>query len=392
MVHRLDTASHIQFSDTAESSILAASPAVTDRFGFLVSQLHTAVDLDSFWKASLQLLSESIPHHSCSLLYGIVDKQTLNARHHMPGARADRRSVSNLFIVQSFLARHPGVKLYTFGEVLSEDPTAEQRRLAQQSPDTDPWDDFVHLAFWDGDRTDAVLSVRRGPIQGPFLPEEVNWLRSLHPIIEAGLQRLRRLAEERSQHLSIERFLADVPVPVLFLDSHLRLIYASREGYAACAEWNFGERSARSLNPRRSFQLPDDIAEACRKIDPKAETDSDRACKLRVAHPTATHLMAQIVVDAPHASHWARPVYRILFLVDRSIDGVLLSANPASVALLQRLTSNERRVALLVTEGYNNRDIADRLGKSPRTVECQLTEIYRKLGVKNRVQLTRTLV
>ena len=362
----------------------------TDRLGTLVSQLHTAVEVDSFWRASLQLLSESIPHHSCSLLYGIVDKETLNARHHMPGGRADRRSVSNLFIVQSFLTRHPQIKIYTFHQVLSEDPSADERRLAQQSPDLAPWNDFVHLAFWDGDRPDAVLSVRRGPAQGPFTGAEMALLEGLHPVIEAGLQRLRRLAEERSQHLSIERFLAEVPVPVLFLDSQLRLIYASREGYAACAEWNFGEKAARSLNPRRSFELPAPIAEACRKLA-SGEHDAEPTRQLRLPHPHNPRLVAQIVVDLPHASQWTRPVFRVVFLVERSIDGVPLSANPGSVALLQRLTPNERRVALLVTEGFNNRDIGEKLGKSPRTVECQLTEIYRKLGVKNRVQLTRTL-
>jgi DNA-binding CsgD family transcriptional regulator len=367
------------------------SVPAADRFGALVSQLHTAVDLDTFWKVSLQLLSDSIPHHSCSLLYGIVDKETLNSRHHMPGARSDRRTVSNLNIAQSFLARHPQIKLYTFSQILSEDPAAEDRLRAQQSPDIDPWDDFVHLAFWDGDRPDAVLSVRRGPMHGPFTAEEIRLLDNLHPVIEAGLQRLRRLAEERSQHLSIERFLADVPVPVLFLDSQLRLIYASREGYAAAAEWNFGEASARSLNPRRSFQLPEDIAEACRTLAEKPASRGDHARKLRLPHPTNPRLAAQILVDLPLASQWTRPVFRILLLVERSIDGAPLSASPGSLALLQRLTSNERRVALLVTEGYNNRDIAERLGKSPRTVECQLTEIYRKLGVKNRVQLTRTL-
>jgi len=222
-------------------------PTGADRFGFLVSQLHTAVDLDSFWKASLQLLSELIPHHSCSLLYRIVDQETLSSRHHMPGARADRRSVSNLFIAQSFLARHLQIKLYTFSQVLAEDPSAHERRLAQQCPGIEPWDDFVHLAFWDGDRPDAVLSVRRGKTQGAFSAQEIGLLENLHPVIEAGLQRLRRLAEERSQHLSVERFLAEVPVPVLFLDSQLRLIYASREGYAMCAKWNFGEQSARYL-------------------------------------------------------------------------------------------------------------------------------------------------
>jgi DNA-binding CsgD family transcriptional regulator len=373
------------------SSLHFPPAPVADRFGVLVSQLHTAVDLDSFWKASLQLLSDSIPHHSCSLLYGIVDQETLNSRHHMPGARSDRRTVSNLFIAQSFLERHPQVKLYTFGQVVSEDPSAEDRLRAQQSPDIEPWHDFVHLAFWDGDRPDAVLSVRRGPVHGPFTPDEIRLLENLHPVIEAGLQRLRRLAEERSQHLSIERFLADVPVPVIFLDSQLRLIYASREGYGACAEWNFGAESARSLNPRRSFELPEVIAEACRSLAIKPATRGDHARKLHLPHPTNPRLAAQILVDLPVASQWTRPVFRILLMVERSSDGVASGTTPASIALLQRLTPNERRVALLVTEGFNNRDIADRLGKSPRTVECQLTEIYRKLGVKNRVQLTRTL-
>lgn len=376
----------------AERNSVSSPPK--DRLGPLIAQLHSAVDLDGFWKASLQLLDQLIPHHSCSLLYGIVNTHRLNARHHMTGARADRRSVSNLSIVQAFLARHPGIKLYTFSEVLSEDPSAHDRRLAQQSPNLDPWDDFVHLAFWDGTRPDAILSVRRNHTQGPFTAKERNLLESLHPVIEAGLQRLRLLAEERSQHLSIERFLADVPVPVLFLNSQLRLIYASREGYAACAEWNFGQKSARRLNPRRSYQLPAALAEACQKLGASegCPANPEASRKVRVPHPTDDRLVAQVMIDMPLNSPWTRPVYRILFFLDRSIDDVALSAKPAALALLQRLTANERRVALLVTEGCNNREIGERLGKSHRTVECQLTEIYRKLEVENRVQLTRILV
>lgn len=362
-----------------------------DRFGILVSQLHTAVDLDSFWRASLQLLSESIPHHSCSLLYGIVDTATLNARHHMPGSRADRRSVSNLFIVHSFLERHPQIKLYTYQQVLAEDPSADERRLAQQSAEAEPWDDFVHLAFWDGDRPDAVLSVRRGQAQEPFSAREISLMENLHPVIEAGLQRLRRLAEERSQHLSVERFLAEVPVPVLFLNSELRLIYASREGFAACADWNYGEKKARTPNARRAFEVPEAIAQACRDLGNQKRETTEQSRRVSLAHPTDSHLVAQITVDLPQASHWTRPVYRIVFLVERGPEGSAHSNPASSVALLQRLSANERRVALFAAEGLNNRDIAQRLGKSPRTVECQLTEIYRKLGVKNRVQLTRTL-
>ncbi len=368
-------------------AVPSLSSATTTRRDLLISQLHTAVDLDAFWKASLQLLSEWVPHHSCSLLYGIIDQHTLNSRHHMPGPRADRRSVSNLDIVHGFLARHPGVQLYTFQDVVSEDPSAQQRQQAQQSRHLAAWDDFVHLAFWDGPRPDAVLSVRRERAQGPFTPAEIALLRELHPVIEAGLQRLRRLADERSQHLSIKRFLAEVPVPVLFLNAQLRLIYASREGYAAAAEWNLGRSAARQLDPRRAFELPPAIAEACRQL----EADPEGHRNVRVPHPSRRDLVARIQVDTPVSSPWSRPVYRVLFLTDRSLDDVPLSANPGALNFLQRLTPIERRVALLATEGCPNRTIAERLGKSHRTVECQLTEIYRKLGVRNRVQLTRVL-
>lgn len=371
----------------------ASLPAlkVDDRLGPLIAPLHSAVDLDAFWRSTLHLLRALVPHHSCSLLYGIANTHRLNARHHMPGARAERRSVANLNIVRDFLARHPGIKGYTFAQVLAEDPTAHERQLAQQSRRLEAWNDFVHLAFWDGSRPDAVLSVRRGRTQGPFTRDETALLFSLHSVIEAGLQRLRRLAEERSQHLSIERFLAEVPVPVLFLDARLKLIYASNEGYSACAEWNYGQKSARRLNPRRNFALPAALAAACEKLNlARAAAPSDR--RLRVPHPTNSELAAQIESDRPHPSPWARPVYRVSFLIERSIDAVPLPPKSATLALLQRLTVHERRVALLATEGGDNRVIAARLGKSPRTVECQLTEIYRKLGVKNRVQLTRALL
>lgn len=374
----------------------ASLPALKldDRLGPLIAPLHSAVDLDAFWRSTLHLLRALVPHHSCSLLYGIVNTHRLNARHHMPGARSERRSVSNLNIVRDFLARHPGIQGYTFAQVLAEDPTAHELQLAQQSRKLEAWNDFVHLAFWDGSRPDAVLSVRRSRTQGPFTRDETALLFSLHPVIEAGLLRLRRLAEERSQHLSIERFLAAIPVAVLFLDAQLKLIYASNEGYAVCAEWNYGQKTARRLNPRRSFTLPAPLAIACEKLhaQPAGAAASPRDRQLRVAHPANPQLVAQLVIDLPRASPWTRPVYRIIFLVEHSIDAVPLSAKPAALALLQRLTAHERRVALLVTEGGNNRVIATRLGKSPRTVECQLTEIYRKLGVKNRVQLTRTLL
>jgi len=46
------------------------------------------------------------------------------------------------------------------------------------------------------------------------------------------------------------------------------------------------------------------------------------------------------------------------------------------------LTRREREVAALVAEGLTNQQIAERTFLSPKTVEVNLTRIYRKLGVR----------
>ena len=55
------------------------------------------------------------------------------------------------------------------------------------------------------------------------------------------------------------------------------------------------------------------------------------------------------------------------------------------------LTPAERRVADLVAEGRSNKEIAAVLFVTPKTVETQLSRMYRKLGVHSRTALTRHL-
>jgi DNA-binding CsgD family transcriptional regulator/Arc/MetJ-type ribon-helix-helix transcriptional regulator len=56
------------------------------------------------------------------------------------------------------------------------------------------------------------------------------------------------------------------------------------------------------------------------------------------------------------------------------------------------LTATEARVAAEVARGASNREIAERLFLSVKTVEATLTRVYRKLGVRSRTQLATRLV
>ncbi|MFE5207055.1 AAA family ATPase [Streptomyces sp. NPDC056600] len=59
------------------------------------------------------------------------------------------------------------------------------------------------------------------------------------------------------------------------------------------------------------------------------------------------------------------------------------------VALLEGLAAMERQVAGLVMEGATNREIAGRLYVSVKTVEATLTRVYRKLGIRSRIDIVR---
>ncbi|MGH8882003.1 MAG: helix-turn-helix transcriptional regulator, partial [Stackebrandtia sp.] len=55
------------------------------------------------------------------------------------------------------------------------------------------------------------------------------------------------------------------------------------------------------------------------------------------------------------------------------------------------LTPTEQRIARLVAEGRTNRDIAQSLFVTPRTVELHLTAVYRKLRISGRAELAHAL-
>jgi DNA-binding CsgD family transcriptional regulator len=190
--------------------------------------------------------------------------------------------------------------------------------------------------------------------------------------------------------------------------------------YAALAAARLGERDRarelieEELEIARRFAAPEPIGEALRiqaLLAPSGEmvelargaVDALAASELRVAHARALIDLGAALRRRGHRRDAREPLREGLDLAhrcgsvvetDRAIDELRATgARPRRPALsrVDSLSTQERRVAAMATEGLSNREIAEALFLTRRTVEMHLTGAYRKLGVAGRGDLPGVL-
>jgi len=88
------------------------------------------------------------------------------------------------------------------------------------------------------------------------------------------------------------------------------------------------------------------------------------------------------VYVAPNLAYWAGRAEEELRATGRT-------ARPRRPLPEEPLTPQETRIAALAAGGASNGQIAAQLFLSPKTVEHHLTSVYRKRGLRSRVQLAR---
>lgn len=95
-------------------------------------------------------------------------------------------------------------------------------------------------------------------------------------------------------------------------------------------------------------------------------------------------LLHQMALVTSHRGIWVPPelLARVMGRAYRALGGLRQQGE-----VLSELTERERAVALAVAEGESNKEVARRLEITERTVKAHLGAIFRKLGVRDRLQL-----
>jgi DNA-binding CsgD family transcriptional regulator len=168
-----------------------------------------------------------------------------------------------------------------------------------------------------------------------------------------------------------------------------------------------------NLDAARRYGAPSTVGRALRELGELRGEDGlgelEEAVALLDGTPARLELakalaaLGRVLRHARRPSEAREPLRRALELADACGAAGLAEdvrtelyaagARPRTAALsgTGALTASERRVAALAADGASNRDIAQTLFVTPKTIEVHLSNAYRKLGIRSRRELAGAL-
>ena len=367
----------------------AAPPALAE--GLL--RLHAALNLRDLWRALQFLARDTLTSNSQTFEVGhrpdgIARKVYRHAHPYTP--RELRRDHPQ----RAWLAANGGAPAYRLSDIAPPAALAgtpfHERVMRREG-----WDKLLCIATWRGRELQGTLNFHRGAALPDFSQRELRVAESLQPHVQTALGRV--LAYEEAGFLA-EHFasmLEEVPVGLLLLDWDLRPLWYNGEAAHGCAVWNHGERRAAALNPRRAFRVPQALARTCAEMwaawEAAGGARRESAQGPRVLSVDELGLHAQVVVRALGVNSLLQPAFQVQLDYRRPRGDRNRPLSPGLVALLARLSTREREVAMRVREGLRTSEIAADLGRSPHTIKVQISSIFAKLGVGSRSRVAMLL-
>jgi|SRR5213592_1256022 len=143
-----------------------------------------------------------------------------------------------------------------------------------------------------------------------------------------------------------------------------------------------GVRNVRRLSPATK------IVVLTQAVNSNEELEVLRRGAKGYSGPVPTEQLFKMVDKVQEGEVWAgRKTIGALLDEYQSANDSETRAHPVTARDLERLTSRERQIVRLLSDGMSNKEIASALSVSVSTIKAHLTKIFRKLGQSDRVRL-----
>ena len=360
-----------------------------------ILKLFDAKDLDGFVEVAFGVVRDAVACDFASAFYRTSPKGLLKAR----DSRGRRYS-------HEFMRRHvelnPAIPLVAANPGIKVVPTRTGLRHSERELRGTSfyreimkplgWRHSVALCFWGNPPAGLpvfVLSAERSEGRHDFSNRDITTLQRLHPFLQSAVNRLHERESAQSLRDGMAISVRDGCRGLAVLDLNLHLVEAHSIARRLAAVW--GDTPARE---KRTWELPAELAQACRQMREEWESlslgypDAISHRGPQIHHPRVKGLTASVTMVCRNTSGLSDPAFLIEFerrAAKRSVR------SRTSVPILQHLTLAERAVALILSEGLSNQEIADRLEKSVDAVKFLLHRIYKKTGVPSRAALVAVM-
>ena len=288
----------------------------------LLFPLHVATEVEALWKAVAALLRAAFsPCSRVTLFLGHFGMRSARLVFTDPPISHTaewykERGQSNPF--NAFVRSHRGIPHYRVSDVVGTAAVFRKTGYYKKFASIEGWDRGMTGVLWAGEEVKAMFSIYRKSPQRDFTDEDGRCLDALRPHIEAAIDRIEKLHEERLHRKALEEFNRFVPVGIVLLDWDLELVFANHEACWECAVWNYGAEAARSFNARDAFKLPPLVREACESIRQtilrtNAKEQPDIPPELRrLTHPSRPSLRAGVSTLNASPGLLAKPGFMVV--------------------------------------------------------------------------------
>jgi DNA-binding CsgD family transcriptional regulator len=284
-----------------------------------------------------------------------------------------------------WLRSNPGARIVRVSDIMAL-PELKQTKYFQAVITVEGWTHSIGLFFWIGYELIAMVGINRTEAQGDFSEDDVAWCESVYENIEVAMKRVAAAEAERMVRFSLADSLLNVSDAHVIVDWDLEPAHLNDAARVTIRKhWPTLEFTEEDVI------CPKDLLSACttmkerviQSLQLNAPLPSPEPISIALAGSELVAIRVELLRLSAEPLAW--PVFSIRFVASNEPARVL------SPVAFSSLTATELHLAMLVAYGHSNKELARLLGKSALTVRNQLSSVFEKLGIRNRVELVAAL-